>query len=259
VNRVSFLGLAWGTALTACVTAPQIDLAPAEQVARDAEVVKVFEPDVRKIVQPFEPSEGIREGLSQIALRLKAKAEAFSRVEPRIELTKQSRLTYSLPELKVFLPLSLLQNIRYENEIAAAIALEMALLEERVLVEKFSSTWPKDWDEEGMSDRKMAERVWARTKPRQRSAKLKSFYGYRRIDIENALPEAVTIMYQAGYDSRGLAGLWKRHYSRHWPRSGENASIVQSIYRAINQYPPLLNPIVNTSEFERLKQRIDRL
>jgi predicted Zn-dependent protease len=78
----------------------------------------------------------------------------------------------------------------------------------------------------------------------------------------NAVNPAVEILYQAGYDPRGLVAVWEKLLA-HPDRSPYEAvllrKLIEKTRRTIAQYSPLRNPIVRSQDFISIQRRIQKL
>ncbi len=74
-----------------------------------------------------------------------------------------------------------------------------------------------------------------------------------------AFRSAVQMMYQAGYDPRGLVRLFE-HYTQMDKRSPYPTELleqgIEAIRQEISKYVPLKNPIVRTPGFYKMKQKV---
>ena len=145
-------------------------------------------------------------------------------------------MVWVIPNGKIFVDLRVLKLMRFENELAAALAL--------------------GWDRSAGND--FRERmIQEATQVDPNPAKIWTFS-----DEENqvAVEAAVDRIYKAGYDPRGLVTYFDRLPSRTRNRpSVDFEPLKDKTRRAIAVYAPLLNPIVRTEEFYRMRKRLERL
>lgn len=147
--------------------------------------------------------------------------------------------SYAFPGNQIYLSRSLLRSIRFENELAAVIALEFAHLENRDLMvryEKFKN------ERDQMTAQKLIE-----FSPAARIA---------------ALELSMEMMYQAGYDQRGMVYLLGR-YQKHPDRSPYDLAsiklLMENARRIIALHAPLRNPIVRSDRFLTIFNRMQKL
>lgn len=78
-------------------------------------------------------------------------------------------------------------------------------------------------------------------------------------DFES-LNEAVGLLYQGGFDPRGMVALFTQYQAQLKSRSpwgeAELLELEQRARKAVVNYPPLLNPVVRSVEFLRLKEKM---
>jgi predicted Zn-dependent protease len=152
--------------------------------------------------------------------------------------------TFSLPGNQFYVSVGLLKSLEYENELAALFAFEVSLLTRRVMLNmiesleklnRINSEHPLTW--EGALSFSVQDKV-------------------------EAAKSAVNLLYQAGFDPRGLSSLFK-HYTLnpdHSPYGMEDrAYILDAIRVEVAKLPPLRNPIIRGDEFTELRRRMRRL
>jgi len=145
-----------------------------------------------------------------------------------------------MPAPTLYISLATLKGVQFENELAAAIALEFAHLELRHF---FSGL----------------EESESLLEPRFRDY-LKN--GFRFELMEAAIPYAVQLLYDANYDPRGMANWWEyqsRHLGQTQMTKEQVRKGIDTAYRAISRQSPLMSPIVQSPEFEKLKSRVRNL
>ncbi len=148
--------------------------------------------------------------------------------------------SYGLPGNRIYLPLDLLKSLDFENEIAAAMAIQFGHLLRRDLAEQISR---------------------------------EEFIPNANIDVNNifSFPEvanlkatilAVGILYRSGYDARGLISLFKRFEKDpdHSPyEKGILEKMIQQARREISMNTPMRNPIVRSQNFLLIQKRMHSL
>jgi len=147
--------------------------------------------------------------------------------------------SYAFPVNQIYLSRSLIRSIRFENELAAVIALEIAHLENRDLITRFEK--------------------FSNQRDLMTTKKLFEFSSAARIA---ALELAMEMMYQAGYDQRGMVYLLGR-YQKHPERSPYDSALVKLLMensrRIIALHAPIRNPIVRSDRFLAVFNRMQKL
>lgn len=133
-----------------------------------------------------------------------------------------------IPGGKIFIDLRILKQMRFENEIAAALAL--------------------GWDRsEGIPFRERMIQEAGRA-----DADPASIWIFSDSENQKAIEASIERMYKAGYDPRGLVSYFDH-------LSSEQNVLKDKARRTIAVYAPLLNPIVRTEEFYKMRKRLNRL
>lgn len=141
-----------------------------------------------------------------------------------------------VPGGKIFFDVRVLRTLRFENEIAGAMAL----------------AWERA---EGVEFRERLIQVSSGADPDP--AKI---WVFGSNENERAIEGAVDRIYKAGYDPRGLVNYFDRIPTRTKGQlESENESLKDKARRTIAFYAPLLNPIVRTEEFYKMRKRLERL
>jgi predicted Zn-dependent protease len=157
---------------------------------------------------------------------------------------------FATPGARVYLSIALLQKLQFENEWAAAIALELGHLSARHLQQHAAEEIPDRADGAIHSDQK------------QKLFGPSGVFNFNESDGKQAIELAVGLLYGAGYDPRGLPALFKT-YESHLQRSPYESDTIQRFLEytrgVISKYAPLRNPIVRTDEFRAAQKRIGRL
>jgi len=171
------------------------------------------------------------------------------------------RKNFSLPGGKVYLSVERLHPLEFENELAAEIAIQLAHIQNKIVLKRFKE------DLDFLNEEHVA---LSEVDPEDVQLWISNvdFFGEEGLFTLNeaeellALDGAVDIMYHGGYDVRGLLTVLNR--------MSEHPDCLPSELRKINRfkeyvrgkmtlYAPLLNPIVRTQEFVAMKKRIERL
>lgn len=141
-----------------------------------------------------------------------------------------------VPGGKIFFDVRVLRALHFENEIASAIAL----------------AWERS---EGGDFRERLIQEASRADPDPMK-----IWVFGILENERAIEAAVDRIYKAGYDPRGLVNYFERTptKTKHQLES-ENEALKDKTRRTIAFYAPLLNPIVRTEDFYKMRKRLERL
>lgn len=205
---------------------------------------KKIERSIAKDFQSIEASE-IHDYLSRIAKKLFPPVEA-SGDHLRILLVSSSVGIRSVPQIWMIPPAQgyiderILKALQFENEIAAAIAFH----------------WERTQDL-GFEKRFVAELD-------QTNPDFRKIYEFSEVEDLKAIEGAVDRIYRSGYDPRGLVSYFERVSSLTQGRTStsfeERIPLLQDkARRTISSYAPLLNPIVRTEEFYKMRKKLERL
>jgi hypothetical protein len=141
-----------------------------------------------------------------------------------------------VPGGKIFFDVRVLRALHFENEIASALALA--------------------WDRaEGTEfrDRLIQEAAHADPDPMK-------IWTFSLLENERAIESAVDRIYKAGYDPRGLVNYFDRVPTKTGNQmESMNEGLKDKSRRTIAFYAPLLNPIVRTEDFYKMRKRLERL
>lgn len=143
---------------------------------------------------------------------------------------------WAVPGGKIFFDVRVLRALHFENEIASAIAL----------------AWERS---EGGDFRERLIQEASRAEPDPMK-----IWIFGLLENEHAIEAAVDRVYKAGYDPRGLVNYFDRTSTKtkHQLES-ENETLKDKTRRTIAFYAPLLNPIVRTEDFYKMRKRLERL
>lgn len=141
-----------------------------------------------------------------------------------------------VPGEKIFFDVRILRAMKFENEIASAFALAW----ERAEGAEFRGRLLR----EGGKPDPDASFVWQ----------------FGELENQRAVEAAVDRIYKAGYDPRGLVNYFDRIPERvKGTPDPENEFLKSKARRTITFYAPLLNPIVRTEGFYKMRKRLERL
>ncbi len=164
----------------------------------------------------------------------------------RIEILKripQNKWSnFAFPNRGFYLSLGLLKTFEYESEIAAVLAIQMAHLNQRDLLEKVS--------------------LVSQPGPDVGFFGSKGVFAFSQENEVSAIKSAVGILYRAGYDSRGVISVCERYKEnlKKSPYSNEALDVfIETARREIALYSPVRNPIVRTSEFIKMNRLLRNL
>lgn len=152
--------------------------------------------------------------------------------------------SFVIPGNRFFISLGTLQSIEYEHELAALISIQVSLLSRKSMIQLIDSI------EKSNSPDALRHLTWDRV------------LNFSIEEEVESMKQAVEILYQAGYDPRGLVSLINRYTVNpdHAPyNQSKQEFFLENLRREIAQLPPLRNPIVKSDEFTQIKQRINRL
>jgi predicted Zn-dependent protease len=204
----------------------------------------------------------------EVTLFLRKIAQTLSKSAPDLNGTnvgvllvrdiKGSWKNFGLPGNRVYVSSALLRSLEFENEAAATIAFELAHIEKRHLMSRVQEAQPALGGTELFSLRMNS--------PEQ--TKAIDFVGPNGVFVFTdeaeleAVDAAVELLYQGGYDPRGLLGVWQTYNqnAKHSPYDqAQLTKLLERTRKAITRYAPLRNPIVRTAEFIAIQKRIRKL
>lgn len=268
-NRLlSAFSLLMMLAVSACVTAPQDTetLTPTERLQRDqavgASLARQFEAQLKlkqdKAVLIY--LHGLANQLSVSVPELKGSAVSVQVVADRGERW----VNYSLPGNRIYLSAGLLKRVAYENELAAAIAVElMHLLRRHVPLRMQEGKIGSKGADPAAFD--SIEGLVPSAAEVRRDVDFFSPTGIFAFPDEyfvSGVETTVKILYGAGFDPRGLVSLWSIYRS-----AGQKSPLEEDVLRkltektraVIAEYPPLRNPIVRSRAFLTIQKRMQGL
>lgn len=262
LSRSSIILTVSAAIIAACTTGPvrkelnfeeqvRLDIELADPLVRDFERKLAFIPQQREV----EVSIYLREVAVRLADQrqdLKVRPTGLFLVDDRVISvggpTEKKWRNYAWPGNRVYLSVGLLKSVSLESEAAAALAMELAHIGERSLIQRVEAM-TSTGTASGMSS----------SIDFFSSAGAFSFTDSTHID---AIEHAVLLMYGAGYDPRGLVALWKK-YQENLQQSPYTKELLDRLTErtreVIAELAPLRNPIVRTEAFANLKKRIEKL
>lgn len=230
--------------ILSCTTPRVTEIDPGEQKKKDF-IVGV------SLVQKFESEFEIRNDallctyLDDLAKTLGKNSPALSDQEIRVQLVMNQKdqkdrwINYGIPANFIYLSRSLLRSIRFENELAAALALELAHLEKRDLIVRYEKMGPQTsvFSKGGVIDFSLETRTLA-------------------------LESAMEILYQSGFDPRGMVHLLGKYQENPEKSPYDEFTVkvlMENAWRIIALHAPLRNPIVRSDRFLALFHRMQKL
>ena len=211
------------------------------------------------LAQNFEPKLTIKNDievsvyLRKVAGKLSESAAALQK-SPVGVITIKDRdhhwHSYALPGNRIYLSIGELKELQFDNEVAAAIALQLGHILSRHAIKRVE----------------VHPNVTA-TVADPETTQVDYFgpagiFAFSKKDYIEATEWAVKILYGAGYDPRGLVALWTKFQDNPKKSPYENDAIPEILERtreAITELSPLRNPVIMTKEFTQIKKRIARL
>lgn len=239
--------------LASCATPnPVLQISPSEQRRHDQKVGLQLADEFEKRIE-IRSAAQVSEYLDRLAQVLSAQDVRLSESATKVLLIRDVKglwRNFALPGNRVYLSLSLLKTIEFENELAAALAFELAHLAERTVLSR---------TEDAPRERGSAESS-ARSPREPRDTQ--EFFSFSEESDRKAAQGAVGLLYRAGFDPRGLSSLWGR-YGRSRGRSPYDgprlSTLLETTRQAIAERAPLRNPVVRSRAFLEAEKRIRKL
>lgn len=167
------------------------------------------------------------------------------------------RASFGLPGGKLYVSIGMLKPLDYENEVAAVLAMELGHLQKEQ---------PQEYLKKNYADLITTDRLFSAKKesgiPSVRYQGSGGLFDYSEKQDLDAAERAVDILYNAGYDPRGLVTLWQKleavpGRSLYTPAILEK--LLESTRRVVALHSPLRNPIVRTQAFGAIHKRLQNL
>lgn len=266
------------TGLSGCVAPlPPKKITLSERIAFDREIGN-------EILNQLEPQLSLKKD-NQVQSFLKRVAQLLAEKSPDLHIpeakvliisedkSKQKWESFAVPGGHVYISLSVLKSLVYENEVAAVLAIQMGrLLKEQVLeyIRKNpatdSSTEPSTVVGEGpLKTLRTPQQIVFFDKG--------GMFEFTEKQDEDALDAAFSIQYAGGYDTRGIITVLQAliQLSHTNPEIADNQGRIAGLRAAdlpelldyarkrIVFQPPLRNPIVQSPEFLAIRQRLGKL
>lgn len=145
---------------------------------------------------------------------------------------KEKPMVWIIPPDLGYIDVTILKSLSFENEIAALFAFNW----ERTQDLEFEKRFINELDQPVPDFRKI--------------------YEFSELQDLGAVEAAVDLLYNAGYDPRGLISMFDRKTTV----EKERALLLQDkARRTIAFYKPLLNPVVRTNEYYQMRKKLDKL
>lgn len=230
--------------LAGCASAPVKVDTPAEILRRDAVEAAQLAPRVEARAA-FRRDPAVTDYLRELAMRLAETSPLLrgTTVETRLVSDPEGRWrNYALPGTVIYVSVESLRAVQYENELAAALAIELGHVLRRTVMNRLAS-------DAGSSE----------------SLPLFSpggIFAYSPEELSLAVESGLELLYQAGYDPRGMITLLNRYESQldRSPYPGQTAAaLVEKSRRIIALQAPLRNPIIRSERFRAVFKRMQRL
>ena len=237
---------------------PVVKLTISEQISVDTQkaqsLITAFENKVEWVkldeVEPF---------LSQMAKRLAKVEEGFETklIQVRVHRDKTIGLRrfFSFPGTTISIPLSYLQSVQYENELAAGIAFELGNILKRHLAKKMEKDYLKE--SEGIAKKTVLFGVG-------------SVFDLDSEERKESIQLGMRMLYLAGYDLRGMASFFQRQLDED-EDLGTDSKInhlsdmqkkelefnIREARLAKSGFMPSLDPVVRSAEFIKMKKGLN--
>ena len=223
-------------------------LSPVEQIAVDSKRASALSDEFRKKVR-FVQVPRLERFLTRMGTRLALASKDFplERVEVRIHYDSSPDLKrpFSFPGTLVSIPLGFLKKVDFENELAALIAFELGHVVNRHLSNRVASSG----DALSVKVALFGEG---------------SVFDWDRNERERSIKVGTELLYDAGYDVRGMASMFQREagfFGIPDTESGrkEVEFNVREAQRARTGLLPSVKPVVRSSEFIQFKRELGRI
>lgn len=252
--------------IAGCQTAPTV--APVENTQSNNLKLQSFGSDLGNVVEGRmkivrDPEISIY--LNKASQNLVRQDSAFQDASLGIGLIRplnKKWMSVGIPRARIYLPVELLKKIQHDNELMAAIAVQLGHLQMRhVLIHMDELLDGKD------PQKKTLEGLLKNLHVEGKFDSLDYFgsdgvFSFKEEFDVAAYQYAVRILYGAGYDVRGVTSLLKI-YEQNIEFSPYDLArihrIVEAARREISSFAPIRNPVVRTRSFFNLQKRIQKL
>ena len=231
--------------LMSCATKPpEKVLTFSEQIQVDTEKAQSLYQEFQKKVT-FESNPKLEKYLTGVALKL-AKQDPNYQIQlitVKIHQDTSPNLArfFSFPGTTLSIPFSFLKKVKFENELAAAIAFELSNIMKRTLATRVEQMAPEKPVLFGVT----------------------SIFDLDQDERKESIWLGVKLLYFAGYDTRGMSSIFQRYppYYAHSGASDLNKKEVnlnvREAQRAKSEFLPSLKPVVRSDEFIQFKKELN--
>ena len=147
---------------------------------------------------------------------------------------------FAIPGNRLYISIGLLKKLEFENELAATLALQLAHILKRHAIQNFQAHPNEDIVFFGPS----------------------GIFTFHEDDYLLAIETAVSLMYNAGYDPRGMISVWNI-YKQNINQSPFTAAALEIMLDKTREsnadFSPLRNPVVRSLSLNNIKTRINNL
>jgi hypothetical protein len=228
--------------LSGCATPPkEKTLSISEQINVDTTKAQaLFSAFQKRAV--FVKADDIEKYLTTMARKLAAVQDGFEVKKVTIKIHRdddvEMKRFFSFPGTTISVPVSFLKTVDYENELAAAMAFELANVINRHLAKKVDEdAHPTLWGTGNVFDLDRPERV-------------------------ESIDQGERLLYYAGYDLRGMPSFFRRYEPKFKVSTNLGSSSNQKevdfnwkeAQRARSEYLPSSNPTVRSTDFIKMKK-----
>lgn len=222
-----------GIASCAPVPQPKI-LSISEQLVVDREkMVQIFFDFQKNTRSEFIPQDAGY--LKNLASALGSSIQGFNVQQLEIRQMLNPEKFFAFPGTKIYLPFTFLKTVEFENELAAAIAFQLAQVTLRYGVKRLENE-ELPWSWQGGY----------------------SVFKLNQDEKREVIALAVQILYQNNFGTRALPSFFQR-YSKYFEFSESEVEwMIREAHKARSEYLPLRDPIVRSKEFLEFKQRLQR-
>ncbi len=205
-----------------------------EQILADNRTLATYQERVEAGLKRRKPSALIQTYLEQLSKKLISSHSEYRGVVFKVELHDASSALkgsfLSFPGSVIWVPIQYLKECEYENELASAIAYQMSLVIQRVLA--------KNYD------------------PQSGTSNLEQLTRGERAEV---IRSTVELLYQAGFDPRGVGEFLKRFHEDYRVNRLSSLEIeldLKEAQRARSFMVPLRHPVVRSDAFLLMKKEV---
>jgi hypothetical protein len=251
VHSTFFLRLLVGSGLLIffanCGTpAPKKELTVTEQIEVDTRSAEGLSKQFKNQVN-FTNQASAERFLKKMIEKLVATRDGFKAEKVEVKIHDDSgnpelKYLFAFPAMTVYVPQSFLKKVRFENELAAGLALEVAEIMNRTLAKKVEK------------DESLGIKPVIFGTP--------SVFDLTLEERKLSINLATELLSESNYDIRGVASIFTRFPSYYVRETAsekfqkEVAFSLREARRAKSEYLPQIDPVVRSSEFIQLKKEL---